>query len=242
VSGRSQAAIDRRLLPGVVFKKVRLLLRAMKENIMWYGIEIECFVRGHNPSSLCDLLNDWGKKHEPKYWFQYAHSPTGYITWGVGYDLSMRTPKTDLRMRGCEVRSPILPSIDIDTIVPVVRFLKSIGKTNHKCGLHIHVSVEVGAVIDYAKLWKLAKKELGNVTKKSRRLFAEWDDPQNYFGHSHCAISRRNVDRVEFRMFNGSLNTRHVCRCIRQSLYLVERCTMRTPTKSDYKEALPSTI
>lgn len=179
---------------------------------MLYGIEFEVGI----PCPRESFYND----SERSYFLSRA---VGVDTsfWEVGKDSSIFFPERDGKTyRGFELRNrePVTLEVLAEQISDLLPRLRSIGRVNNTCGLHIHVSCPNRELIEdeadkMVDLLRLGTYEIKQIFRNRR----EYCD-QGRFSRKEKYCPVRIVDErcshVEFRVFNGSLNSRYVARCL----------------------------
>ena len=175
--------------------------------MVYFGIEIECI--GFAPETLIRELRAKG--------FAVRFGAAKIGVWGIGYDLSIGE-----RSNSAEVRSPKFEYDDrnIEQVIEVARELKRLGcRISHRCGIHVHVS---------SMEREISLLEMGFID------LPNWvvNQPNNHRCKNYCSTSMDSLtgkydairfidsNRLEFRFWNGSLNVRHLCRSIRESVNL----------------------
>jgi hypothetical protein len=145
----------------------------------------------------------------------------GDCFWGIGWDSSLRA-KTYHKV---EMRSPVFTADNhdispeaIERIIQVLRFLKQENcGVNNTCGLHVHVSDD-NRLFDEEKANKFTEvnhDRLAKLPNPNRLKYCEIE--KNYVTHYNW-VSVKTANRLEFRLYNASMNVRHVLRAIRDSL------------------------
>lgn len=193
------------------------------------GIELE--VTGGQSitkEELCNILATKCQKqrfklnHHPSLSSQAISCDNGVMPgyWGIGADLSVPD--------GIELRTPVLllNRQDLyDKIQPVVKTLKDLGfKSYHRSGLHVHLSSEI--VIDIG----LMRQKVASDDRFVKQPFTCRYQYCSFIGNEGKHLAVRVVDarnsHVEVRVWNGSLNMRHILRAVDLSAKLYESCEL----------------
>jgi hypothetical protein len=160
----------------------------------------------------------------------------GLGVWGIGYDFSiapkeLRGADTEKKF-GIEFRSPVYGVTgddvrDYGEIQHALQVAKQVGcRVNHRCGIHVHVSTEsLQFNIDrMGKSLKALPYRHANKYRAERYCFMPGDRIDNRH-HLAVAVAKTSVypyRHMEIRVFNGSLNTRHVYRSINFAIRLAK--------------------
>ena len=155
-------------------------------------------------------------------------------TWKIMNDSSIRKENrwghTEDRDYSVEFVSPILTSVDIDTIQEIVRALRAVGgKTNSSCGIHIHLDGADHTVQSLKNFINIIASRndllykallIDEIQRKKPRTMQEikdiWYNESNAGYHSHYDQSRYHFlnlhsyfegnHTVELRGFNSTLH------------------------------------
>jgi hypothetical protein len=187
--------------------------------MLFFGIEIEAVGPFHH-DCLTGKLLDKGYSARVEY-SPNALSPLGM--WGVGWDSTLNQKWNEYPV---ELRSPVLSEKRIDTIIPIIKILKELKyRTTATCGLHVHVSSSSHVVNPKKVCEQGTLLKLDRVTRHQRTRWAEWRlNRSEQHDEHYAAVNILEGSRIEVRVFNGALNVRHICRAIRLSMELFNRC------------------
>ncbi len=159
-----------------------------------YGIEIE--ITKLPPQDVFDGLTILLPEYN---WLLMNNNPSH---WNVGTDGSV----------SAEIRSPILVG-DWTPVFPVIKALKQLGaQVSRSAGLHVHVSHTDGRFLDRIAIKNLFVAHYGKVGSSYRRR--TWTDYDKVSTH-YQAVRDVTDNHIEFRMFNGTLNSHAIMNYLR---------------------------
>jgi hypothetical protein len=169
---------------------------------MKFGIEFEFLSK----LTKMELLEEWKNNGNLPKCATYKEADY----WQIGTDGSMKA-SGDYSI-GIEVRSPILR--ELDSIVPVVKFLIEYSRINDTCGMHIHVSLDKDTIIADSVLEDDKYLILRDRAFRRRR---KWAAETLYLQEHYRYIRRVEFpNHLEFRVFNMSWNLHYIYSCFKK--------------------------
>lgn len=166
----------------------------MLGELQW-GVEIEFA----SPYSEYDLLQRLPIQVE------ITNKEPSSPVWFIGRDMSIFS---NLRLDGffgLELRSKRNP--ELAEVASVIQSLRKLGcRTTNTCGLHVHVShpvQDIGIRLQMNGIWDTRLRWCGGLELREDK---------------YRPVRRISNQHIEVRLYNGSLNTRHVLRSIKQAL------------------------
>lgn len=197
-----------------------------------FGVEIET----HVPTGAAGIIGAY-KRGLPCSWLP---------GWTVERDGSIRVPDEYTRQR-CEFVSPVLKgAAGIANVKSAVTEIKARGaRVNDSCGVHVTVGFagDAAALARLVTLFANFERALYATTGTKRREAGRWAKSLKQYGNAKSASERAGSDRyhglnlvhmsyggnrVEFRIFSGSLNAIKLAAWIQICLGLVERALLGT--------------
>lgn len=186
-------------------------------DMLLVGVELEVQMVHMNPSAFLHTMQSILRTHN----FLWDFTPeAGDTHWGCGHDSSTS--------HCVEFRSPpMMPDAAREAWKPVLHWIKTLrGNVNNCCGIHVHVS-DPNRKFSLDRASFIAARDYRNRPNKTRtRKWVKFDYDADDPHHNAICHARRGQPRLEIRLFNGSLNYRHMCRSIRAAVQIFEEAAM----------------
>lgn len=178
-----------------------------------FGIELELV--GMRPCHFYEKHRDIYSRRDDRY-------RIGDLTFNVGTDCSIT------HSRSMELRTD--PTALVGLIPPLVALLKTDkikGQADLYCGMHIHIDFDQELRHKYRR--QIAEYFNTKWSDKLQKTYRSHPVRMSYCGHGKATSTRYSAinlvsefPTIEFRLFNAVLNSRYICKAIRDALAVTD--------------------